>query len=189
MRGTQAAGENIRAFAAARGISERSARNYRAENRPEWQAWQAARAAASDTEGGAAAPDEPVLVQRAKHAETEAWRLLTSLEAQVAANSSRAGELATAIATARKNWEAAVKNLRELQAQAGLLVPVAAVRAVQQTAIARLGQCWKAWPNKVAGDLLPEARPAFFEAARKNSRDWDDAIRSLDTELEKLLTC
>ena len=189
MRGTQAAGADIRAFAAARGISERSARNYRAANRPEWQAWQAARAAAADSAAGDGEPDDPVLVRRAKHTEQAAWRLLTALEAQVAANSSRAGELATVIATARKNWEAAVKNLRELQAQAGLLVPVAAVRAVQQTAVARLGQCWKAWPNKVAGDLLPDARPAFFEAARKNSRDWDDAIQALDSELEKLLTC
>lgn len=134
-------------------------------------------------------PAEPVLVARARHAEAEAWRLLTCLEAQVAANSSRAGELATAIATARKNWEAAERNLFRLQEQAGVLVPVAAVRKIQQTAIARLGQIWKAWPNKVAGDLLPDMRPAFFDAVRKNARDWDEAVKQLDDALESLLTC
>ena len=148
-----------------------------------------ARAAAGEVPASPEGPAEPQLVQRARHAAAEAWRLLTCLEAQVAADAARAGELARAVAVARQNWEAAEKNLHAVQEQAGLLVPVASVRKLQQTAIMRLGQIWKAWPNKVAGDLLPDQRPAFFEAVRKNARDWDAAVRQLDESLEALLIC
>lgn len=186
MRGSAASGENIRAFAAALGVSERTARNYRSRKSAEWLEWSAARGASPSD---AASSPRTGMVDRARCAESEAWRLLSSLQAQVAANSSRAGELASAIEKARKNWQAARQDLLAVEQQAGTVVPIENIRKIQQTSVAQLGQIWRTWQNKVAGDLLPAARPAFFAACRKNSRDWDAALARLDSEIESLLTC
>jgi hypothetical protein len=77
--------------------------------------------------------------------------------------------------------------LQRVEEEAGLLVPVSAVRELQQQLVGQLGLIWKAWPDKVAGDLHPGMRPAFFEAVRKNSRDWDAKIEEIDAALEALL--
>lgn len=178
----------IRQFARDRGVSERTARNYRSAGHPEWVAWNRARALPA---GGGGAPAGATDLERAQAAADSAWSLLSRLQAAAAVERDPAGlaEKSAAIERARRNWERARKDLRTIREQLGHLVPVENVRAIQQTSVARLAAAWRAWPNKVAGDLLPEVRPAFFAAVRKNVADWDAAVRDLDQELERLLKC
>lgn len=189
MGGTAEQAELIRQFARDRGVSERTARNYRAAGHPEWVAWNRARAlpAGGVVPTGGAVSD----LDRAQAAADAAWNLLSRLQAAAAVerDPSALAEQSAAIERARRNWESARKDLRSIREQLGHLVPVENVRLIQQTAIARLAAIWRAWPNKVAGDLLPDARPAFFTACRKNAADWDAALHALDEELEKLIVC
>lgn len=189
MGGTAEQAEMIRQFARDRGVSERTARNYRSAGHPEWVAWNRARALPAG--GGAAEPHGSSDLARAQAAADSAWSLLSRLQAAAAVERDPAGlaEKSAAIERARRNWESARKDLRAIREQLGQLVPVENVRAIQQTSITRLAAAWRAWPNKVAGDLLPEARPAFFAAVRKNAADWDAALQELDQELERLLVC
>lgn len=190
MRSTAEEAELLRQFARDKGITERTARNYRAAQRAEWVDWRRARCA-GQLQVAAAGEPAPVVseLQRGKSAADEAWRVLSRLQAAAALESDPAklAVLARGIREARRNWEQARKDYHALREQSGQLVPVENVRAIQQTAIGRLGQIWRAWPNRVAGDLLPEQRAGFFAACRKNAADWDAGIRELDTALENLL--
>ena len=172
----------VREFAALHRVCERTARNWRAAGDKRW---------ADFVNSWRVGTEEkiPVSVEVARRTERAAGEMLTRLQnvARREDDPTRLESLAKAIERARRTWEHARKDLQRVEEEAGLLVPVSAVRELQQQLVGQLGLIWKAWPDKVAGDLHPGMRPAFFEAVRKNSRDWDAKIEEIDSALEALL--
>lgn len=95
--------------------------------------------------------------------------------------------LARAHADARKNWEAACAYAEEVQVTAGQLIPLDRLRDVQRTAVSRLGQIVRAWPNNIALRLPPELHAHYYAAERAERPALRRAILDLDAALEGLV--
>lgn len=186
-RGTVQDGAEVRAFAAALGIAERTARNYRRENRPEWCEWRRRQGlvAYDSGAGGGSAGDE---VERAVNARESAWKALVRLqEACVTAEAGQLPVLIRAAADARKAWEAACRHADAAAEAAGRLIPVQVVRRLQAELMPPLGQALRSWEHRMAGLLPPEVRPLFFNAVRAERPVLDARIKAIDERVEGLL--
>ena len=185
-RGTAQDAEEIRSFAAERGIAERTARNYRRENRPEWREWCMRRGLVAESEGaGETDGDEVARAAAARDAAYEALERVT--KAAAVAEGAQLPVLIRAAADARKAWEAACRHAEEAAEAAGRLVPVRVIRAMQAELVPPLGRALRAWESRVAAVLPPEMRPAFFNAARAERPVLDARIRDIDERVERLL--
>lgn len=185
-RGTTQDAAEVRGFAAAMGIAERTARNYRRENRPEWREWRMKRGlVAADGGAGVVAGDEVVRAEAAREAAYVALERLNG--ACAVAEADQLPVLIRAAADARKAWEAACRHAEAAAVDAGRLIPVRVVRALQAELVPPLAQALRSWEHRVAGVLPPEMRPAFFNAVRAERPVLDARIRGIDERVEGLL--
>ena len=183
-RGTTQDGAEIRAFAAAQGIAERTARNYRKEGRPEWREWCSRRGVSAVSEGAGVGSE----VERAEAVREAAYAALERLNGACAtAPPEQLPVLIRAAADARKAWEAACRHAEEAGVNAGRLVPVKVIRAMQSELVAPLGQALRAWEHRMAGLMPPEVRPLFFNAVRSERVVLDARIKAIDERVEGLL--
>lgn len=178
-------------FARERGISLRTARNYRTDPRTggpreAWIEW--LRRGAGNPLAEVPAREKPDW-ERAREAADDAYALLRRLQAaaHAAEDDTTRAVCARGIREARRLWEDARKDAERLAERAGVLVPVAAVETVLRRASKGLGMAQKSWANNVAAALRPEWRPAFFNAVRSEQRTWNAYIQRLDVELSALL--
>ena len=173
-------------FAVAQGIAVRTARNYRAEGRPEWVAFLRGRGRVARA-AGADAPRSDL--QRARQVADENYKLLRQLQRDAAGAEDAVTRAAAArgVREARRAWEDARRDAERLEEAAGQLVPVAAVREVWRRGVTPLGSCMRTFANNVAGDLPPEWRPRFFAAVKREQVNWNASVAALDASLEGLM--
>lgn len=186
-RGTKEEGALVRAFAQEHGVSERTARNYRAQRRAEWREFLLAR--------GLAVPVAPVAggksdLQKAREAADSAWQLLRQLQRDAAGAEDAVTRAACArgVKEARRAWEDARRDAERLAEAAGEVIPVANVREILRRGVAPLADLRRSFENNVAGELPPEWRPRFFAAAKKARVYWNNSIRALDEAMEGLVS-
>ena len=175
-------------FAAAQGIALRTARNYRAGNRREWQEYIAARAVQPAEAVADATLND---LDRARSAAAAAHSALVRLQSMQAASTDplTLAALQRAVSDALRAWQRAREDADALAARAGRVVPVENVRRIQSVLVSELGQVFRSLPNMAAAHLLPSARPAHFAAWKKVLPSLETLLRKIDAELESLLVC
>lgn len=185
-RGTKQSGLEIAAFARKHGISQRTARLWRARGDDRWQAWRDA--GGFDT--GARETDKELREwERAAAARDDAYMAMTRLsEAMRTASPDALPALARAYSDARKTWEAACDHANRTAADAGTLIPLPVIREMQERIIgAGLAPALRAFAQNIAQRLSPATRAEFFNAEREERPRLFAAIRQLDEEIENLL--
>lgn len=189
-RGTREEGELVRAFAREKGVSERTARNYRAQGRAEWREFLLGRGVAVPVAPVAAIAGGKTDLQKAREAADSAWQLLRQLQRDAASAEDAVTRAACArgVKEARRAWEDARRDAERLAEAAGEVVPVANVREAVRRGVAPLADLRRSFENNVAGELPPEWRPRFFAAAKKARVYWNNSIRALDEAMEGLVS-
>lgn len=186
-RGMSARGDQIRAFSAAAGISERAARNHRAKNSPAWSEWLKKQSAPPPPP---APPEKSAALSeydRAIAARDSAFDLLTRLAASAAsAAPAELPPITRALSDARKNWELACRHAESAAVRARRLIPIETVLAVRDEVIPPLADALSTWQNNIAQRLLPQDRPAFFNAARAEREKLNAALSRIPARLAAL---
>lgn len=176
-------------FARMQGVALRTARNYRAEQRPEWVAFVKGREVKVD----AATPQQVAMndLERARVAAATAYDTLRRMQAMQAECKEPVAlaSLQRGVSDALRAWQRAREDCEQLAARAGRMVPVENVRRIQSLLVSELGQVFRSAPNMAAAHLLPSARSAHFAAWKKVLPSLETVLKKIDAELEALLVC
>lgn len=185
----------IRDFAAAFGVSERSARNYRRDPstgkpRPEWVDFLRSRGL-STVPTPAAETEDSTDLSRARLAALNAYKTLSRLQAMQAAASEPEvlSILQRGVSDATRTWQRARDYAESLALKSGRMIPAEHVRKIQSVFVSELGQVFRAIPNMVASHLLPGERPAHYAAWKKALPALEVTLKKIDAELERLTSC
>ena len=174
-------------FAGAQGIALRTARNYRRENRPEWQEF-------LKTRGVAVMPVQDTALndlERARTVTSTSYETLKRLQEMQATckDPVTLASLQRGVSDALRAWQRAREDAEALAVRAGRMVPVENVRRIQSLLVSELGQVFRSAPNMAAAHLLPSARSAHFAAWKKVLPSLETMLRKIDAEIEALLVC
>ena len=186
----------LKDFAAALGVAERTARNYRKDPetgkpRAEWVDFMHSRGLASNGTPPARAAAEENDLERARRAAENAYQTLVRLQAMQTATTDPAAlaTLQKGVSDATRTWHRARDYAEALALKSGRMVPVENIRKLQSVFVSELGQVFRAVPNMVASHLLPAERPAHYAAWKKSLPALEVTLKKIDAEMERLLVC
>lgn len=186
-KGTKEEAALLADFAGAQGIALRTARNYRRENRPEWQEF-------LKTRGVAVMPVQDTALndlERARTVASTSYETLKRLQEMQATckDPVTLASLQRGVSDALRAWQRAREDAEALAVRAGRMVPVENVRRIQGLLVSELGQVFRSAPNMAAAHLLPSARSAHFAAWKKVLPSLETMLKKIDAEIEALLVC
>lgn len=186
-KGTKEEAALLADFAGAQGIALRTARNYRRENRPEWQEF-------LKTRGVAVMPVQDTALndlERARTVASTSYETLNRLQEMQATckDPVMLASLQRGVSDALRAWQRAREDAEALAVRAGRMVPVENVRRIQGLLVSELGQVFRSAPNMAAAHLLPSARSAHFAAWKKVLPSLETMLKKIDAEIEALLVC
>lgn len=186
-KGTKEEAALLADFAGAQGIALRTARNYRRENRPEWQEF-------LKTRGVAVMPVQDTALndlERARTVASTSYETLKRLQEMQATSKDPVtlASLQRGVSDALRAWQRAREDAEALAVRAGRMVPVENVRRIQGLLVSELGQVFRSAPNMAAAHLLPSARSAHFAAWKKVLPSLETMLKKIDAEIEALLVC
>jgi hypothetical protein len=186
----------LKDFAAALGVAERTARNYRKDPetgkpRAEWIDFMRSRGLGANGAPPTRAAAEENDLERARLAAENAYKTLCRLQAMQAATTDPAAlaALQKGVSDATRTWHRARDYAEALALKSGRMVPVENIRKLQSVFVSELGQVFRAVPNMVASHLLPAERPAHYAAWKKSLPALEVTLKKIDAELERLLVC
>ncbi len=188
----------LRAYAAATGISERTARHHRAHGDARWRDYlhrQGLRAAPSSGAGEPAPlqPSHPVReltpLERARASANEAWRLLQRLQqaAERCDDPALLPVLARGVKDARAAWQQADAHAKAAAIDARALIPIERVRELQRELVPPLADALRGLKNNIASRLRPELRAPYYNAWAAEQANYDRTLQAIDARLESIL--
>lgn len=187
-KGTKEEAALLADFAGAQGIALRTARNYRRENRPEWQEFLKTRGVVAVMPVQDTALND---LERARTVASTSYETLKRLQEMQATckDPVTLASLQRGVSDALRAWQRAREDAEALAVRAGRMVPVENVRRIQSLLVSELGQVFRSAPNMAAAHLLPSARSAHFAAWKKVLPSLETMLKKIDAEIEALLVC